>query len=432
MLEPILKISQFIAEAFLHIWPYVIVTVPLAVAVQMSGASKYIKRAFEARPLTAVVLATVLGAFSPFCSCGVIPVIASLLISGVPLAPVMSFWIASPSMDPEIFFLSVGMIGWELAIWRLAATLVLSLGAGFITHMLMQNGWLGQQILRTRKVTKVESTAELFKKGWQALKNSFAPVAPAEHPFPVAAAQSGGQLQYAPVIAPLKSESTTTRKAGGLDFTAIGGKKQGREVPQSLRVGPGAKRPVWKTQSAAGCSSCSTAIMPVESPRPASVDILDTPTPEGSCSSATQNCGCNSAINTFWQRLFKETLSATTMVIKFMALAFFLEALIILYVPQEWITAALGRNNPMAIATAAVLGVPTYTSSLTALPMISGLLTQGMNPAAALAFLIAGPVTTLPAMAAVWPLVARRVFVLYVSFALVGAIIIGYLKLIFG
>jgi len=389
MLEPVLKISQFIAEAFLHIWPYVVVTIPLAVAVQMSGASKYIKRAFEARPLTAVVLATVLGAFSPFCSCGVIPVIASLLISGVPLAPVMSFWIASPSMDPEIFFLSVGMIGWELAIWRLAATLVLSLGAGFITHLLMQNGWLGQQILRTRKVTKVQSTAELFKKGWQALKNNFAPVAPAGHSFPAAVAQSRGRLQYAPVIAPLKSES------------------------------------------AAGCSSCSTASMPLESPRPASVDILNTPTSEGSCNSATQNCGCNSA-DTFWQRLFKETLSATTMVIKFMALAFFLEALIILYVPPEWITAALGRHNPMAIATAAVLGVPTYTSSLAALPMISGLLTQGMNPAAALAFLIAGPITTLPAMAAVWPLVVRRVFVLYVSFALVGAIIIGYLKLIFG
>jgi uncharacterized membrane protein YraQ (UPF0718 family) len=50
-----------------------------------------------------------------------------------------------------------------------------------------------------------------------------------------------------------------------------------------------------------------------------------------------------------------------------------------------------------------------------------------MNPAAALAFLVAGPVTTLPAMAAVWPLVARRVFVLYVSFALAGAVFIGYI-----
>jgi hypothetical protein len=46
-------------------------------------------------------------------------------------------------------------------------------------------------------------------------------------------------------------ESTTTRLAGGLDFTAIGGKRQGSEVPQSLRVKPGAKHPVWKTQSSA-------------------------------------------------------------------------------------------------------------------------------------------------------------------------------------
>jgi uncharacterized membrane protein YraQ (UPF0718 family) len=50
-----------------------------------------------------------------------------------------------------------------------------------------------------------------------------------------------------------------------------------------------------------------------------------------------------------------------------------------------------------------------------------------MNPAAALAFLVAGPVTTLPAMAAVWPLVVSRVFVLYVSFALAGAVLIGYI-----
>jgi len=48
------------------------------------------------------------------------------------------------------------------------------------------------------------------------------------------------------------AESTTTRKAGGLDFTAIDGKRQGREVPQSLKnnaADPGAEHPVWKAQS---------------------------------------------------------------------------------------------------------------------------------------------------------------------------------------
>ena len=130
---------------------------------------------------------------------------------------------------------------------------------------------------------------------------------------------------------------------------------------------------------------------------------------------------------TFKLRLFKETLGATWMVVKFMALAFFLEGLITLYIPQEWIAIALGQRNPMAILTAAMLGVPVYTNSLTALPLISGLLTQGMNSAAALAFLVAGPTTTLPAMAAVWPLVTRPVFFLYVTLALLGAVMAGYL-----
>ena len=40
----------------------------------------------------------------------------------------------------------------------------------------------------------------------------------------------------------------TTRKAGGLDFTAIGVKRQRHGVPKSLRVEPGVKHPVWKTQ----------------------------------------------------------------------------------------------------------------------------------------------------------------------------------------
>ena len=48
------------------------------------------------------------------------------------------------------------------------------------------------------------------------------------------------------------AESTTTRKAGGLDFTAYGGKIQGREVPQIVEnnaAEPGAEHPVWKAQS---------------------------------------------------------------------------------------------------------------------------------------------------------------------------------------
>jgi len=363
------KIIDFMGNAFLHIWPYLLVTIPLAVAVNMSGASRYIKRAFDAGPVTAIFLATAVGAFSPFCSCGVIPVIAALLISGVPLAPVMSFWIASPSMDPEIFFLSVGTIGLNLAVWRLAGTLILSLGAGFITHFAIQKQWIGNDILRNRKTSVTKSTFSLIQNVRRLFKNKV--------------------RQYS-------------------SFRWV----------ESI--------PAQAAACCAGDAAVLTEIQPSIHAGAVSIqekNFINKP--------KTKKCGCVKNTD-FFSRLFNESFRATLMVIKFMALAFFLEALIILYVPAEWITGIMGRGNSWAIITAALLGIPAYTSNLSALPMVSGLLAQGMTPAAALSFLIAGPTTTLPAMAAVWSLVTQRVFAMYVSFALIGAILLGSLKFIIG
>lgn len=346
-MEQLTFVGQFIWENFLNIWPYLLVTIPLAVAVNLSGASKYISRAFQASPLVAIVLATAVGAFSPFCSCSVIPVVASLLIGGVPLAPVMAFWIASPSMDPEIFFLSAGMLGWELALWRLAGTLVLSLGAGLLTHFLMQQGWLGRDILRRKRQTSVRSSRQLVRDGWQWLRQQTA-------------------LAF----------NTTTAVPATIPLVSI------------------------------------------------PVTAVAAPVQSGSCGSESGG-SCSWERPSFRQRLIKETWAATRLVVQFMALAFLLEALIMLFVPEAWIVGLLGEQNRWAVPLAALLGVPVYTSNLTALPLIGGLLAQGMNPAAALAFLIAGPTTTLPAMAAVWGLVQRRIFVLYVSVALVGAVVLG-------
>ncbi len=369
MLDHIISIITIIVNSFLHVWPYLLLTIPLAVAVNMSGAARYINRALRSKPMTAILLAAIVGAFSPFCSCSVIPVVASLLMGGVPLAPVMTFWIASPSMDPEIFFLSVTMLGWELAVWRLASTLVLSLAAGFITHFIMPRGWLGRQILRSQKVT-LQSRWKLISKkatqGWNGLKETLA----------VLLAQ---------------------RKVAFASMT-----------------------PANQT----ACCVATTAEEYVSSATPAA-------SCDSGCSSSEQtssgcDCGCSAQPQSFAQRVLSETWKATTMVAKFMALAYFVKALITLYVPSEWISATLGADNPYAIMMAALIGVPVYTSNLTALPMISGLLSQGMNPAAALAFLIAGPTTTLPAMAAVWGITNRRVFALYVSFSLIGALLAGY------
>ena len=365
----IYAILEYIVESFIHIWPYLLITIPIAVAVQMSGAAKYINRAFTARPIIAILLATAVGAFSPLCSCSVIPVVAAMLIGGVPLAPVMSFWLASPSMDPEIFFLTVSSLGWDLATWRLAATIILSLAGGFITHFVVLRGWLGENILRINYSTRTTTIPQMISVGLRTTRQGLADLW-----------NSGFGIVYK---GPIAAKAVACCDA---DLQ-----------PQAAFM-------------SAGSSSLTVPIVQAE----------------------PSECGttCEAELEhekSFWQRLAGETWTATTMVIKFMLLAWLIGAIVKLYVPEEWITRVLSGDNPWSIMTAALLGVPVYTSNLAAMPLVGGLLALGMHPAAALAFLIAGPITTLPAMSAVWGLVNRKVFTLYIGFALVGAVVLGYI-----
>ncbi len=390
MMTHITTILQMVAQSFLHTWPYLLLTIPLAVAVQMTGAARYIKKALNASPFIAIMLATLLGAFSPFCSCGVIPVIASLLIGGVPLGPVMSFWIASPSMDVEVFFLSVAALNWDLAVWRMTATLLLSFSAGLITHLLMDKGWLGKNILRSQTAPTRSSWGEhLIRWGqttWTGMSDGLRTLLPQAVPIPA--------MQTA------CCDSTTNVDS---DFP------------------PAVAQPV-----ACGCRATMLPAQESVEAEPAACGTCQTQAAEtaGACGSG---CGCGTQSASQSKRLVQETLKAVTMVVKFMTLAFFLNAVIALYVPEAWIAGLVGKNHPFAVLNAALIGIPAYTSNLTALPMIGGLLGQGMNPGAALAFLIAGPTTTLPAMAAVWGLTTRRVFALYVGFSFFGALLVGTL-----
>ncbi|MGI9412326.1 MAG: permease [Hyphomicrobiales bacterium] len=122
---------RFTAAALLAILPFLAASILFAAGSKASGLDQPIAAVFRKNQVTAIVLAALLGALSPFCSCGVIPIIAGLLQAGVPLAPVMAFWIASPLMDPEMFILMVGGIGFEFTIAKMAAAAALGLASGF-------------------------------------------------------------------------------------------------------------------------------------------------------------------------------------------------------------------------------------------------------------------------------------------------------------
>ncbi len=297
---------RFTLVSLLGTAPYLIASIAIAAAAVASGADSLIARAFQGRQSLMIVFAALMGGLSPFCSCGVIPLIAALLAMGVPLGPVMAFWLASPVIDPAMFVLTSGIIGFDFAIAKTITAVALGLAGGFITMMLARSGLL-ENALR-----------------------------------PGVLATGGG--------------------CGGSNVRA----------PSPV---------VWR----------------------------------------------------FWQQparrgKFAASAWSTTLFLgKWLALAFFLESLMLAYVPAETIVTLVGGDGWLPILIATLVGVPAYLNGYAALPLVGGLMDQGMSAGAGLSFVVAGGVTSIPAAIAVFALARMPLFLTYIGLALAGSFAAGIL-----
>lgn len=160
--------------------------------------------------------------------------------------------------------------------------------------------------------------------------------------------------------------------------------------------------------------------------------------PEPARPLAAGGCGCRpspfkgAAVWQFWtedvrRNAFAAELTANGLfLVKWLALAYVLEAVLVTYVPATLIAGAVGGDGIVPIIIAALVGMPAYLNSYVAPPLLAGLMDQGMKSGAAMAFMVAGAVSSVPAMAAVWSLVNRSVFLTYLGLGLAGAILSGF------
>lgn len=296
--------ALFAGSALLRTAPYLLLSIGIAAWANATGADNLIAKAFTGAPILMIGLGALAGGISPFCSCGVIPLIAALLAMGVPLSAVMAFWLASPIMDPSMFVLTAGMLNLEFAIAKTIAAIGLGIFGGTVVHLMMRGG----------------AFADPLREG----------------------IGNGG--------------------CGGAKIRA----------PKAV---------VWR----------------------------------------------------FWQeterraKFGKTALNTTLFLAKWLTLAFILESLMLAWIPAETVTAALGGEGLMPIMTATLVGVPAYLNGYAALPLVGGLIEQGMAPGAGMAFLVAGGVTSIPAAMAVWALAKPQVFALYIGLSLSGAFSAGLL-----
>ncbi|WP_415921797.1 permease [Tateyamaria sp. SN6-1] len=111
--------------------------------------------------------------------------------------------------------------------------------------------------------------------------------------------------------------------------------------------------------------------------------------------------------------------------LKWLTFAYVIEALMVFYMPADFIATVLGGTGLGTVLLGALVGMPAYLNGYAAAPLIGDLLDQGMAAGAAMSFMIAGGVSSIPAAIAVWALVKPRIFAAYLGFALVGSVLAG-------
>ncbi len=116
------------------------VSILFAGYIKATGADSLIALAFGKNANMAIMIAAIVGAFAPFCSCGVVPLIAALLASGVPLAPVMAFLLSSPTIDPQMAVLTAGVLGVEFAVAKILSAIWIGLMGGYIVVLIQKMG----------------------------------------------------------------------------------------------------------------------------------------------------------------------------------------------------------------------------------------------------------------------------------------------------
>ncbi len=267
---------------------------------------KRIRKSLAGRTHGAILVAVFSGLVSPLCSCGIVPVVISLVYGGVPLAPVFALLITSPLMSPDAFLITLRGLGPTLAAGKLVAAAAAGLAGGYLVLALQRAGRIaGQGLARAERPDIREKC---------------------------------------------------------LDDASPDDPRRGLVVSD---------RKLW-----------------------------------------------------YFGLMVRDM---TWIVGRFLVPAIVLEAALVAFVPPGWIRALAGGRGAGSVLVATLAGIPLPLPQIAAVPLLRGLLEAGMSPGAAMALLVAGPVTSVPALALLSTVFQRSVLLLYLAVGLAVAVAAGLL-----
>lgn len=97
------------------------------------------------------------------------------------------------------------------------------------------------------------------------------------------------------------------------------------------------------------------------------------------------------------------------------------------WIPENWVVAVLGNQNPLGVILATILGMPMYADIFGTIPIAESLLAKGAQLGTVIAFMMGVTTLSLPSMIMLRKAIKPKLLGLFIAICTVGIILVGYL-----
>lgn len=129
----------YVVNTLVHNAPVLAFGILVAAAINVYVDPERLRHAITRKAGVSITGSVAFGAFTPFCACGTMAVIVSMLTTALPWGPIMAFLTSSPLMSPDEFILISGIVSVKFAIALTAASVIIGIASGYITHFIEKN-----------------------------------------------------------------------------------------------------------------------------------------------------------------------------------------------------------------------------------------------------------------------------------------------------
>lgn len=340
----------------------------------------------------AYLVASLSGTILAVCSCTILPLFASIYKRGAGLGPAMAFLYSGPAINILAIILTARILGMELGIARIIGAVIFSVVIGLVMAILFRK----EEKIRAEEMSGFASVP-FAKPVWQIASLFFSLV------FILIFANWGNPGEDGGLALLIWKQKWLLTAFFGLILAGI--------LVFVLNI------KWWKVLIAIASVTVAaivsaSALVPFVTAIAALVIIIAT----------------SKGMPLEW---LGETWFFTRQILPLLAIGVFVAGFLLGgpegngIIPEQYISGLLGGNSLSANFFASVFGAFMYFATLTEIPIIQGLLANGMGKGPALTLLLAGPALSLPNMLVIRSVIGSKKTAIYVILVIIMACISG-------